>query len=249
MSPSVISTVRLTIRIAVVLPHAGGPDQDADLAGGDLQREVVDRGIVLARIALGDVPVRNRDCWAATPPLRRSYSRYRSLAGAGSWLSSGGRGRCAALFMATATAMKTYQANAQDRERGWQIVDAEGKTLGRLATQIANVLRGKHKPTYTPHVDVGDFVIVVNAEKVAVTGDKREDKLYWRHSGYPGGIRSRTLGDLLEKRPEEVIRRGGQGDAPPQPARPPAASQAQGLRRDRSTPTRHRSRRQLEIET
>jgi large subunit ribosomal protein L13 len=76
------------------------------------------------------------------------------------------------------------------------------------------VLRGKRKPTYTPHVDVGDFVIVVNAEKVAVTGDKREKKLYWRHSGYPGGIRSRTLGDLLEKRPEEVIRRAVKGMLP-----------------------------------
>jgi large subunit ribosomal protein L13 len=110
--------------------------------------------------------------------------------------------------------MKTYQANAQDRERGWYVVDAEGRTLGRLATQIANVLRGKHKPTYTPHVDVGDFVIVVNAEKIAVTGDKREKKLYWRHSGYPGGIRSRTLGDLLEKRPEEVIRKAVKGMLP-----------------------------------
>jgi large subunit ribosomal protein L13 len=116
--------------------------------------------------------------------------------------------------MATATAMKTFQATAQDRERGWYVVDAEGNTLGRLATQIANVLRGKHKPTYTPHVDVGDFVIVVNAEKVAVTGDKREKKLYWRHSGYPGGIRSRTLGDLLEKRPEEVIRKAVKGMLP-----------------------------------
>ena len=110
--------------------------------------------------------------------------------------------------------MRTYQANAQDRERSWYVVDAEGRTLGRLATQIANVLRGKRKPTYTPHVDVGDFVIVVNAEKVAVTGDKREKKLYWRHSGYPGGIRSRTLGDLLEKRPEEVIRRAVKGMLP-----------------------------------
>jgi large subunit ribosomal protein L13 len=116
--------------------------------------------------------------------------------------------------MATATAMKTYQATSQDRERVWHVVDAEGKTLGRLATQIADVLRGKRKPTYTPHVDVGDFVIVVNAEKVAVTGDKREKKLYWRHSGYPGGIRSRTLGDLLEKRPEEVIRRAVKGMLP-----------------------------------
>jgi large subunit ribosomal protein L13 len=110
--------------------------------------------------------------------------------------------------------MKTYQATPQDRERVWYVVDAENKTLGRLATQIANVLRGKRKPTYTPHVDVGDFVIVVNAEKVAVTGDKREKKLYWRHSGYPGGIRSRTLGDLLEKRPEEVIRKAVKGMLP-----------------------------------
>jgi large subunit ribosomal protein L13 len=110
--------------------------------------------------------------------------------------------------------MRTYQATSQDRERSWHVVDAEGKTLGRLATQIANVLRGKRKPTYTPHVDVGDFVIVVNAEKIAVTGDKREKKLYWRHSGYPGGIRSRTLGDLLEKRPEEVIRKAVKGMLP-----------------------------------
>jgi large subunit ribosomal protein L13 len=110
--------------------------------------------------------------------------------------------------------MKTYQATSQDRERTWFLVDAEGKTLGRLATQIANVLRGKRKPTYTPHVDVGDFVIVVNAAKVAVTGNKLEGKRYWRHSGYPGGIRSRTLGELLEKRPEEVIRRAVKGMLP-----------------------------------
>ena len=110
--------------------------------------------------------------------------------------------------------MRTFQATSQDRERVWYVVDAENKTLGRLATQIANVLRGKRKPTYTSHVDVGDFVIVVNAEKVAVTGDKREKKLYWRHSGYPGGIRSRTLGDMLEKRPEEVIRKAVKGMLP-----------------------------------
>jgi large subunit ribosomal protein L13 len=117
-------------------------------------------------------------------------------------------------FMATATAIKTYQATPQDRERDWYVVDAEGKTLGRLATQIADVLRGKRKPTYTPHIDVGDFVIVVNAEKVAVTGNKREDKRYWRHSGYPGGIRFRTLGTMLERRPEEVIRRAVKGMLP-----------------------------------
>ena len=121
---------------------------------------------------------------------------------------------CAALFMTTATAMKTYQATSQDRERNWFLVDAEGKTLGRMATQIAEVLRGKRKPTYTPHVDVGDFVIVVNASKVAVTGNKLEGKRYWRHSGYPGGIRSRTLGELLEQRPEEVIRKAVKGMLP-----------------------------------
>jgi large subunit ribosomal protein L13 len=110
--------------------------------------------------------------------------------------------------------MKTYQATAQDRERDWYVVDAQGKTLGRLATQIADVLRGKRKPTYTPHVDVGDFVIVINAEKIAVTGNKLEAKRYWRHSGYPGGIKSRTLGDLLAQRPEEVIRRAVKGMLP-----------------------------------
>ncbi|MGH2924219.1 MAG: 50S ribosomal protein L13 [Solirubrobacterales bacterium] len=114
----------------------------------------------------------------------------------------------------TATKTKTFQATAQDRERDWYVVDANGKTLGRLASQIADVLRGKRKPTYTPHVDVGDFVIVVNAEKVAVTGDKREQKRYWRHSGYPGGIRSRTLGEMLDRRPEEVIRRAVKGMLP-----------------------------------
>jgi large subunit ribosomal protein L13 len=115
------------------------------------------------------------------------------------------------------TAMKTYQATAQDRDRDWYVVDAEGKTLGRLASELASVLRGKRKPTYTPHVDVGDFVVVVNAEKIAVTGNKREDKLYWRHSGYVGSIRSQSLGDLLERRPEEVIRRAVKGMLPRNP--------------------------------
>ena len=112
------------------------------------------------------------------------------------------------------TAIKTYQANAQDRERGWFVVDAEGKTLGRLATQIADVLRGKRKPTYTPHVDVGDFVVVVNAEKIAVTGQKLREKMYYRHSGYPGGLKKRTLNDMLERRPEEVIRKAVKGMLP-----------------------------------
>jgi large subunit ribosomal protein L13 len=110
--------------------------------------------------------------------------------------------------------MKTYVANSADRERNWLVVDASGQTLGRLATQIANALRGKRKPAYTPHVDTGDFVIVVNAEKIAVTGKKRTDKRYYRHSGYPGGLRSRSLAEMLDRRPEEVIRLAVKGMMP-----------------------------------
>ena len=110
--------------------------------------------------------------------------------------------------------MKTYVATPSERERNWLVVDATGKTLGRLATQVADALRGKRKPEYTPHIDVGDFVVVVNAEKINVTGNKREGKLYRRHSGYPGGVRSRTLGEMLERRPEEVIRLAVKGMLP-----------------------------------
>src|SRR5256886_5654530 len=110
--------------------------------------------------------------------------------------------------------MRTYVATPATRERNWLVVDASGKTLGRLATQIADALRGKRKPEYTPHCDVGDFVIVVNAEKVAVTGKKREEKRYYRHSGYPGGLRSRTLDEMLARRPEEVIRSAVKGMLP-----------------------------------
>jgi large subunit ribosomal protein L13 len=110
--------------------------------------------------------------------------------------------------------MKTYVATPTTRERNWFVVDATGKTLGRLATQIADALRGKRKPDYTPHVDVGDFVIVVNAEKISVTGNKLEEKRYYRHSGYPGGLRSRTLEEMLARRPEEVIRRAVKGMLP-----------------------------------
>ena len=110
--------------------------------------------------------------------------------------------------------MKTFVATPENREREWLVVDASGQTLGRLATQIADALRGKRKPEYTPHCDVGDFVIVVNAEQIAVTGKKREQKLYHRHSGYPGGLRTRTLNDMLERRPEEVIRKAVKGMLP-----------------------------------
>jgi large subunit ribosomal protein L13 len=110
--------------------------------------------------------------------------------------------------------MKTFVATPANRQRDWYVVDAEGKTLGRLATQIANTLRGKRKPEYTPHVDTGDFVIVINAEKISVTGKKLSDKLYHRHSGYPGGLKTRTLQEQLDRRPEEVIRKAVKGMLP-----------------------------------
>jgi large subunit ribosomal protein L13 len=110
--------------------------------------------------------------------------------------------------------VKTYVATPATRERKWLVVDAAGQTLGRLATQIADALRGKNKPEYTPHVDTGDFVVVVNAEKISVSGNKRADKKYYRHSGYPGGIKERTLEEMLERRPEEVIRLAVKGMLP-----------------------------------
>ena len=110
--------------------------------------------------------------------------------------------------------MKTYSAKPGEIERHWYLVDAESKALGRLATQIADVLRGKGKPAYTPHVDTGDFVIVVNAGKVHVTGQKLDQKLYYKHSGYPGGLHSRTLREQLERRPEEVLRKAVRGMLP-----------------------------------
>jgi len=110
--------------------------------------------------------------------------------------------------------MKTFVATPANRERNWLVVDASDQTLGRLATQLADVLRGKHKPQFTPHCDVGDFVIVVNAEKIAVTGKKLQEKRYYRHSGYPGGLRTRTLTEMLDRRPEEVIRKAVKGMLP-----------------------------------
>jgi large subunit ribosomal protein L13 len=109
---------------------------------------------------------------------------------------------------------KTYVATPETRNREWVVVDAEGQTLGRLATQIADALRGKNKPEYTPHIDTGDFVVVINAEKITVTGKKLTEKIYYRHTGYPGGLRSRTLEEQLERRPEEVIRGAVKGMIP-----------------------------------
>ena len=109
---------------------------------------------------------------------------------------------------------KTYTVRASEIERRWYVVDAADETLGRLASRIARVLEGKHKPTYSPNLDSGDHVIVLNASKIAVTSNKRESKLYIRHSGYPGGFKEETLGHLLERRPEEVIRRAVKGMLP-----------------------------------
>lgn len=106
---------------------------------------------------------------------------------------------------------KTYTPRADEIERRWYVVDATGQTLGRLASRVAAVLEGKRKPAYMPNLDVGDHVIVVNAARVAVSGDKRESKIYHRHSGYPGGLRAESLGHLLERRPEEVVRRAVRG--------------------------------------
>jgi large subunit ribosomal protein L13 len=110
--------------------------------------------------------------------------------------------------------MKTYSAKPGEIAREWYLVDAEGQTLGRLATRIADTLRGKNKPQFTPHVDTGDFVIVVNAEKIQVTGQKLDQKRYYRHSGYPGGLRSRTLREQLDRRPTEVLRVAVKGMLP-----------------------------------
>ena len=109
---------------------------------------------------------------------------------------------------------RTYSAKASDVTRKWYVVDAEGKTLGRLATAIAATLRGKNKPTYTPHVDTGDFVIVLNAGKVKVTGDKEVQKIYYRHSNYPGGLKSTSLKDMRARHPERIIENAVQGMLP-----------------------------------
>ena len=135
---------------------------------------------------------------------------------------------------------KTWNAKPGEVERRWLIVDAEGKTLGRLAVPIADTLRGKNKPQYTPHVDTGDFVIVVNAEKIAVTGKKLDEKIYYRHSGYPGGLRKRTLREQLDAgRPRCCAR-------PSRACCRATASAARRSRSSRSTPvpsTRTRPRR------
>ena len=113
--------------------------------------------------------------------------------------------------------MNTYMANPDKIERKWYVVDAEGKTLGRLASEVAKVLRGKNKPVFTPHVDTGDYVIIVNAEKIAVTGKKLEQKIYYNHSDYVGGMKETTLKELLAKKPEKVLELAVKGMLPKGP--------------------------------
>ncbi len=112
------------------------------------------------------------------------------------------------------TMNKTYSPKPGDIEHGWYVVDATDLPLGRLASEVATRLRGKHKPTYAPHVDGGDFIVVINAEKVAVTSGKSQSKIYYRHSGYPGGIKAETFDSLLERRPEAIIERAVKGMLP-----------------------------------
>lgn len=155
----------------------------------------------------------------AEAALGGPYVRHPSRGGANSFRAglaaillpstAGGRSRSPLLLE-----MKTWNAKPGEVDRRWYVVDAEGQILGRLATRIADTLRGKDKPQYTPHVDTGDFVIVVNAEKIAVTGKKLDEKRYYRHSGYPGGLRSRTLREQLDRRPTEVIRKAVKGMLP-----------------------------------
>jgi large subunit ribosomal protein L13 len=110
--------------------------------------------------------------------------------------------------------MKTYQAKKEELEYKWYLVNADGKVLGRMATELAKILKGKNKPTYTPHLDTGDFVIVVNAGKVTLTGKKMKDKIYYHHTGYPGGIKEMTAEKLLAKKPTEMIRMAVKGMLP-----------------------------------
>lgn len=110
--------------------------------------------------------------------------------------------------------MRTYVPKVNSGDKTWWVVDAEGQNLGRLATQIASVLRGKHRPEVTPHLDLGDHVIVVNAEKIEVTGNRLDDKTYHRHSGYPGGLRSMSLRDLLDRHPDRVVKLAVKGMLP-----------------------------------
>lgn len=110
--------------------------------------------------------------------------------------------------------METFMQKKENIERKWYLIDAEGETLGRLATKAATILRGKHKVTYTPHVDTGDYVIIINASKIKLSGKKLEDKMYYNHSGFPGGLRERSAKEMIEKYPEEMVERAVKGMLP-----------------------------------
>ncbi len=110
--------------------------------------------------------------------------------------------------------MRTYSPKPGEVQRAWHVIDATDVVLGRLASQAATLLRGKHKPTYAPHMDTGDFVIIVNAEKIAVSGTKRDDKFVYRHSGYPGGLKQRTVGEMIEKHPDRLVEKAIKGMLP-----------------------------------
>jgi large subunit ribosomal protein L13 len=117
-------------------------------------------------------------------------------------------------FRAFFCVMKTYVATESNRQRDWLVIDATGKRLGRLATQVADLLRGKRKPDYTPHCDVGDFVVIVNADKIVVTGKKRQQKHYYRHSGYPGGLRAESFQQVMQHHPERAVHQAVKGMLP-----------------------------------
>src|SRR5262245_48240446 len=163
------------------------------------------------RVLLCSIPARIMawECSSSPPPS--------SFGGIGATLASCAifLGRIASF--SRAAAMKTYTAKAGEVEQGWYVVDAQGKVLGKLATQIAARLRGKHKPEYTPHVDTGDYLVVVNAAKVRVTGRKTERKIYYRHSGYPGGLKQTNFAKLRASRPERVLQHAVKGMLPKGP--------------------------------
>ena len=125
--------------------------------------------------------------------------------------------------------MRTYSPKPGDVTRQWHVIDAQDVVLGRLASTAASILRGKHKPIYAPHVDTGDFVIIINADKVHLSGNKRTQKMAYRHSGYPGGLRSVRYDELLDKNPEKADREGRQGHAPQEHSGPSDALEAEGL--------------------
>ena len=132
--------------------------------------------------------------------------------------------------------MRTYSPKPGDNTPVWHVIDAEDVVLGRLATHAATLLRGKHKPSFAPHMDMGDFVIIINAEKVALTGAKKQQKMDFRHSGYPGGLRATSYAELLESNPRRAVEKAVKGMLPAQQARPSADQEAQGLRRLRAPP-------------